>query len=123
MYMISNLERMPVTDSDVRRETRNDPKLGKVFSMLQTNRWLTDDPDLAPFVSRRNELSLWNGCIMWGSRVVMPTKLQSLILEELHAAHLGIVKMKAKSLLLLLLLLFLFRAFKHPTSFYWSYLL
>lgn len=95
VYMMSNIERMPVTDSDVRRETRNDPLLGKVVSMLQMNRWLTDDPDIAPFVTRRNELSLWNGCIMWGSRVVMPTKLQPVILEELHAAHLGIVKMKA----------------------------
>jgi hypothetical protein len=95
VYMMSNIERMPVTDADVRRETRNDPQLGKVFSMLQMNRWLTDDPDIAPFVSRRNELSLWNGCVMWGSRVVMPTKLRPVILEELHAAHLGIVKMKA----------------------------
>ena len=89
------MESLPVTDADVRRETRNDPQLGKVLSMLQMNRWLTDDPDMTPYISRRNELSLWNGCVMWGSRVVMPSKLQPLILKELHAAHLGIVKMKA----------------------------
>ena len=32
---------------------------------------------------------------MWGSRVVIPPKLQSRALDELHEGHLGIVKMKA----------------------------
>lgn len=31
---------------------------------------------------------------MWGVKVIMPTKLRPNILDELHAGHLGIVKMK-----------------------------
>ena len=74
---------------------RMTPNFWKVFSTLQMNRRLTDDPNMTPFVSRRNELLFLNGCIMWGSRVVMPVQLQPHILEKVHAAHLGIVKMKA----------------------------
>jgi hypothetical protein len=32
---------------------------------------------------------------MWGSRVIIPSKLQKRVLDELHEGHLGIVKMKA----------------------------
>ena len=31
---------------------------------------------------------------MWGTRVVIPSKLRVPVLEELHQGHLGIVKMK-----------------------------
>ena len=50
--------------------------------------------DLKPFFIRRHELSLEQGCIMWGMRVVVPSKHRLSILEELHAGHLGVVKMK-----------------------------
>jgi len=41
-----------------------------------------------------DELSLFEGCILWGSRVVVPSIYQDAVLIELHEAHLGMVKMK-----------------------------
>ncbi|XP_060094562.1 uncharacterized protein K02A2.6-like, partial [Heteronotia binoei] len=35
------------------------------------------------------------GCILWGSRVVIPPPLQRRVLESLHETHPGIVRMKA----------------------------
>ncbi|XP_060092539.1 uncharacterized protein K02A2.6-like, partial [Heteronotia binoei] len=35
------------------------------------------------------------GCLLWGSRVVIPPPLQRRVLESLHETHLGIVRMKA----------------------------
>ena len=32
---------------------------------------------------------------MWGSRVVIPTKLPSEVLHALHESHVGVVRMKA----------------------------
>ena len=32
---------------------------------------------------------------MWGSRVVIPTKLRSEVLQVLHESHVGVVRMKA----------------------------
>ncbi|XP_060089296.1 uncharacterized protein K02A2.6-like, partial [Heteronotia binoei] len=35
------------------------------------------------------------GCLLWGSRVVVPPQLQKRVLESLHETHPGIVRMKA----------------------------
>ena len=60
------------------------------------NGWPEDcDPELAPFQSRKDELSLFNGCILWGSRVVVPQRGRRAVLEELHAGHPGIYRMKS----------------------------
>ena len=53
------------------------------------------DPNMGPFYSRRNELTVHQGCIMWGSRVVIPTKLRSEVLHVLHESHVGVARMKA----------------------------
>ena len=55
---------------------------------------------------RRNEISVQHGCFMWGIRVIIPTKLirviiatklRNKVLNELHAGHVDIVKMKGLS--------------------------
>ncbi|GFR18918.1 uncharacterized protein K02A2.6, partial [Trichonephila clavata] len=42
-----------------------------------------------------SQYTIEDGCIMYGLRVCIPRKFQKNVLEELHAGHLGIVKMKA----------------------------
>ncbi|UYV65698.1 hypothetical protein LAZ67_3005173, partial [Cordylochernes scorpioides] len=42
----------------------------------------------------KDELSCELGCLQWRERVVIPQKLRSLILNDLHEMHLGMVKMK-----------------------------
>ena len=46
------------------------------------------DPNLTPFYSRRSELSLHQGCILWGSQVIVPAAGRKAILQvlELHCA-------------------------------------
>ena len=50
---------------------------------------------LKPYWNRRLELSLEDGCILWGNRVIIPTKWQKSVLEELHQVHFGIARTKA----------------------------
>ena len=52
-------------------------------------------PELQPYFTRRHELSVEAGCLMWGMKVIVPTKLQNRVLAELHTSHPGIVKMKS----------------------------
>lgn len=52
------------------------------------------DSVLTAYYTRRNELSVENDCLMWGSRVIVPQKLRARILEELHEGHIDVVKMK-----------------------------
>ena len=49
---------------------------------------------MKPYFSRKSELGLFSGCVVWGERVVIPEKLRNRILNDLHEGHLGMVKMK-----------------------------
>ncbi|XP_077498766.1 uncharacterized protein LOC144109867 [Amblyomma americanum] len=44
--------------------------------------------------NRRNVLTVHQGCIMFGMRVIVPEKLRNLLLNELHEGHPGIVRGK-----------------------------
>lgn len=48
-----------------------------------------------PFKSRKDELSVPDGRILWGARVVVLPPGQKSVLEEMHETHLGVSKMKA----------------------------
>ena len=39
---------------------------------------------LVPYFRRRTELSLHDGCILWGSQVVVPQEGQESVLVQLH---------------------------------------
>ncbi|XP_064539507.1 uncharacterized protein K02A2.6-like [Drosophila montana] len=83
---------LPVIASLVARETRKDQHLGKILQILQmeSGQCLTRNGYKSP----KCKYEISSGCITFEHRVVIPTKLQKLILHELHKAHLGIVKMK-----------------------------
>ena len=44
----------------------------------------TTEESFRPFVSRKEELSVFNDCILWGTRVVVPVPGRETILQELH---------------------------------------
>ncbi|XP_032091779.1 LOW QUALITY PROTEIN: uncharacterized protein K02A2.6-like [Thamnophis elegans] len=47
------------------------------------------------YFAKGNELSVVNGCLLWGDRVIVPPNLRIAILEALHVGHPGIVRMKS----------------------------
>lgn len=51
--------------------------------------------ELKPYFMRRHELSVDQGCFLWGMRVVILSSLRNRLLQELHEEHPGIVVMKA----------------------------
>ena len=44
---------------------------------------------------RSLELSVKDDCVMWGHMVIVPEALTGQLLQDLHATHMGVVKMKA----------------------------
>ena len=56
---------------------------------------MVDSEDLQTYSKRRTELSLQDGCIFWGARVVVPPPGRSQIVEEIHEAHPGVSRMKS----------------------------
>ena len=54
-----------------------------------------EQSELKPYWSHRTELCCFEGCILWGTRVLIPPQGCQRILEELHIGHPGMSKMKA----------------------------
>ena len=50
--------------------------------------------ELKPYQQRKDQLSVHNGCVLLGSRVVVPVAGQAKVIEELHQGHPGITHMK-----------------------------
>ena len=50
---------------------------------------------MAPYHHRCSELSVADGCILWGSRVIVPLTGRQIVLDQLHECHLGISRMKS----------------------------
>ncbi|KAL2081888.1 hypothetical protein ACEWY4_021706 [Coilia grayii] len=97
-FHIRHLEALPVNCREICRESRCDPVLAQVLEMVSTGRFprvQNADSVLSPFISRKEELTLQQGCLMWGIRVIIPSKLRPRLLSELHTGHPGVVKMKA----------------------------
>ena len=80
--------------SVVTMETMSDPVLGKVLQFTQQGWPNSPEPVFQPYYSKRLELSHEDGILLWNSRVVVPESLQALLLADLHAEHLGMLKMK-----------------------------
>ena len=80
---------------NIKQWTATDPVLSRVKTFVISG-WPADKQgsELQPYVFRQKELSLLDGCLLWGSRLVVPPKCRKPILDELHETHLGITRMK-----------------------------
>ncbi|GFU94896.1 uncharacterized protein K02A2.6 [Trichonephila clavipes] len=67
-------------------ETGKDIRLGPLLKALREGKDLQ---------GREAQYTIEDGYIMYGQRVCILKKFQKYVLEELHAGHLGIIKMKA----------------------------
>ncbi|RUS91013.1 hypothetical protein EGW08_001230 [Elysia chlorotica] len=76
------------------KSTSTDAILTTVMKFLQHG-WPKNIPDqIKPFFALRDSLTHVNGCLFYGHRVVVPTSLQSQILQILHLGHFGMQRMK-----------------------------
>ncbi|XP_008182760.1 uncharacterized protein K02A2.6-like [Acyrthosiphon pisum] len=94
------LSRLPlISYLDICEEIKRDLVLKEVFFKVFTGKWPDNikniSDELKPYYYRKNELAIEQGCLMWGHRLVIPTKFRKELLQELHSTHLGIVKMKS----------------------------
>ena len=92
-FHVAHLKHLPITASQIRTVTRQDPTWLSVYNAVQ-NEKVESIADLQPFASRFNQLATHQGCLLWGSHVAIPPSLQVGILQELHLSHPGIVRMK-----------------------------
>ncbi|KAK0139329.1 hypothetical protein N1851_024035 [Merluccius polli] len=82
--------------TEMSRWTSRDPVLSRVTQFVHHG-WPPQDRDPAfqPYAVRKTELSVQDGCVLWGSRVVVPPLGRDALLQQLHHGHIGITRMKA----------------------------
>lgn len=76
--------------------TRKDPTLSAVVHHTQQG-WPSStnlDPELQTYRSKEAELSVHDGCLLWGCRVIIPPQGRQNVLQLLHDGHPGMCAMK-----------------------------
>ena len=80
VLLMETLEELTTTANNISSWTRRDPVLSSVVQYIQKGWPSQSDPNLNPYFSRKNELSLHSGYIIWGSRVVVPDEGRKAVL-------------------------------------------
>nr|XP_049462311.1 uncharacterized protein K02A2.6-like [Anopheles coluzzii]XP_049462313.1 uncharacterized protein K02A2.6-like [Anopheles coluzzii]XP_049462317.1 uncharacterized protein K02A2.6-like [Anopheles coluzzii]XP_049462318.1 uncharacterized protein K02A2.6-like [Anopheles coluzzii]XP_049462319.1 uncharacterized protein K02A2.6-like [Anopheles coluzzii] len=89
-FILKQIQQLPIRAEHIARETRKDIQLGKIIQDLEHGRDLARMRYKAP----EAKYTLTANCLMFEHRVVIPASLRKAIMNDLHAAHIGIVKMK-----------------------------
>ncbi len=94
----------PLLDSNlISRRSAKDPVISQVIYCVKEG-WperadvKTGEPGkeaTAAFYVRKDELSVEQGCLLWGHRVVIPSSLRDNVLQLLHSTHMGMTAMKS----------------------------
>ena len=96
-FTVCQLNLLPVTSKELAAATRSDPELSRVLNFTLKG-WpavhTEESMTLQPYWTRRGELTVECGCLLWGVSAVVPRKLQQQVLKELHDGHPGMVRMK-----------------------------
>ena len=95
VLLLEHLEESPVTVQHIRVWTRRDPELSKVLQFIERGWPPNGDKSLSAYSAKRNELSVYQGCVMWGTRVVIPLPGRRAVLQQLHEGHPGMTRMKS----------------------------
>ena len=82
-----------VHSGHIKAWTKRDPVLSKV--LRYTLEGWPNSEELTPYYTKRTELRVEDGRILWGTRVIVPPQGRSQVLSELHEAHPGESRMKA----------------------------
>ena len=99
ILMLEQMDSSPITIAQIRTWTRRDPLLSQVFHFVQ-NGWSVPQ-ELHPYFTKKDELSIVDNCLLWGTRLVIPKLGRQLLLEELHEANPGISRMKSRARMLM----------------------
>ena len=98
--VIENIQMSKQKLQDIVSETREDPVMQKLIRQIIRG-WPESraqcEYSLIPYWNFRDELSVIDGVVFKGSRVVIPLKLRSMMLDKIHTGHLGEVKCKNRA--------------------------
>uniref|UniRef100_A0A5S6QBK2 RNA-directed DNA polymerase n=1 Tax=Trichuris muris TaxID=70415 RepID=A0A5S6QBK2_TRIMR len=94
VLLLESMPDPPIAAKQIAQMTNQDPILARVRNWLRYG-WPAKVPDeFKQYWRFRNELSVHKDCVLWQSRIVIPSKLRHEVLKLFHSGHPGIVRMK-----------------------------
>lgn len=94
VLIVDELNDTLVNTTQITRWTAKDVILSHVHEYTLKG-WLAQtEAHFKIYQQRKMELSVSDGCVLWGARVIIPTKGRDKILKLLHQTHTGMSKMK-----------------------------
>ena len=96
VFLIQHLNQSLVTADQIRVWTDKDQVLTRIRQFVLYG-WPVscEEAALLSYFRRKTELSVLSGCILWGSRVIIPENARQTILDQLHDTHPGVSKIKS----------------------------
>ena len=83
VFHATQFEPLLLTSEAVAKETRRDSVLSRVYENIVKGWSVRVDGDKS-YYERRNELTVHQGCILLGIRIVIPNKNQRRVFKVLH---------------------------------------
>lgn len=98
--IVDSLPASSVRLAEIRSELRSDPICSKLIT-LALGGWPSEksqlDESIKPYWGFRGEITVVDGLLLKGDRLVIPSTLRANILEKIHEGHLGIVKCRERA--------------------------
>ena len=90
VHLVEQLNTTIITARQIHQWTDKDPHLAWVRRLVLSG-WSVSNPEpaLVSFHNQRHELSIVDGCLLWGSRVIFPPPGCAAVLTQLHECHPG----------------------------------
>ena len=83
----------PLAAAQVKSMAQRDLVLSHFHSYILRGWPNAVDLSFNPYSSRRHKLSVFNGCILFKNRIIIPEAERKLILDELYDSHQGVCHM------------------------------
>ena len=71
-FLVNHLNETVATCATIKSWTDRDPVISRVRKFVLYGWDICDDSALKPYKNRQSELSVLDGCLLWGSRVIVP---------------------------------------------------
>ena len=95
IQMLERLENTPLDAAQIKQWTRTNPVMYQVLLYTTKGRPNSYQMEtIKAYFTRKDEISIQYGCLLWGSRVIVPSRGRQRVLDERYARHPGMTQMK-----------------------------
>ena len=95
LWLINLLESSLMYAKSIKQWTCQDPEMSRVLTFIHSG-WANKagQDTIQPYFTHKDEITVHDGCLLWGQQIIIPVPGRKRILEELYNMHPGVYGMK-----------------------------